>query len=740
MVLWGQVELPDRYHTYEEIQAQLEAWDEEFGSNFEPYPTYYPESGIIYHMEEIGVSTHDHLPFYGVRLSFNADVKEDQPRVLILGQCHAEEIYGVEIAMELIYRLLHPVEFPTSYFNLKAFMENTEIWVIPTYNPEGLRMVHGYYDHEELLHDTAYRKNKRDVNENGIFDYVVGIGNDLDGVDLNRNYDFNWIFGDAEGQTDGGCSGNPSYIANYDYYRGEYAFSETETAAIKDFVLDQNFLLSIAYHSSRSGCVSEKVIYPWLWDGDKPSPDYPVIAQLGEEIAQLIPKEAESGNYQPTNSVSRRGNAHDWLYVNTGCIQYLIETGTENLQAIDVAVIDDTVERNLVGAFHLLKRAAGSNYQDGPDKNQITGTITDAETGLPLSGIEVVIEELNGPMLTQRTTDEFGRYRRLLHDATYTLTINSKNVYEPYSYTFVPSNGSITEHDINLTKLPEYNLTVNVSLPITYNSENSIKLTTLNHKLTYDLTQNGFEVSLPTGSYDFVIESENMLPYFDSINLESDTEIHVNMKWSAVYIEENFDFSDNWTVESGDWLFEEGVLYSQSSLVYDNEANYLLSYDIPIVKHWEGHTVFEFDLGYELEWENDNVELILNSLNDTTYIAEFSSHKWHEWINYNESFPVEVSSLDSSWLDIKLNSDATLGYRGLKMDKMTILYEPDGECVGGDIDRNGEINVLDILKIVNHIIDDVQLNGFEQCTSDLIEDSIINILDIISVVNLIIME
>ncbi len=735
--LWGQVELPDRYHTYEEIQTQLEAWNDEFGSNPEPYPTYYPESGIIYHMEQIGISTHDQIPFWGVRLSFNADIKEDQSRVLILGQCHAEEIYGVEIAMELINRLLHPMDFPSSYFNLKAFMEETEIWVIPTYNPEGLRMVHGYYEEEELLHDTAYRKNKRDVNENGIFDYVVGIGNDLDGVDLNRNYDFNWIFGDAEGQTDGGCSGNPSYIANYDYYRGEYPFSETENQAIRGFALEQDFLLSIAYHSSRSGCVSEKVIYPWLWDGEKASPDYPVISQLGEEIAELIPKEAESGSYLPTNSVSRRGNAHDWFYVNTGCIQYLIETGTENLQAIDVAVIDDTVERNLMGAFHLLKRAAGSNYQDGPNKNQITGIITDSETGLPIEGVEVIIEELNGPMLKNRFTDEFGRYRRLLHDATYTLTVKYKGVYEPYSYTFVPSSGSITEHNISLVKLPEFILTTNVTLPTTYQGENDIILNIMGTTSNYNLTHSDFMVTLPEGVYEYVVKSENMVPYYGTVNMETDTEIDVNMKWSAVYIEENFDFSDNWTIETGDWEFEDGMLHSQSSLVYNNYANYLISYDVPIVKHWEGNTFLEFDLGYELEWENDIVKVNLLSATDTSEVAEFSSHSW---LIHDEYFPFELNSTDSSWLNIALNSDETLGYRGLIINRMAISYEPDGECVGGDIDQNGEINVLDILKVVNHIIDDSHLNGFEQCTSDLTEDSIVNILDIISIVNLIITE
>ena len=41
--------------------------------------------------------------------------------------------------------------------------------------------------------------------------------------------------------------------------------SEKEIQAIRDFALEKNFVLSIAYHSSRSGCVSERVIYSWGW-------------------------------------------------------------------------------------------------------------------------------------------------------------------------------------------------------------------------------------------------------------------------------------------------------------------------------------------------------------------------------------------------------------------------------------------------------------------------------------------
>ncbi|SVB29676.1 uncharacterized protein METZ01_LOCUS182530, partial [marine metagenome] len=350
--------LPGFYHTYEDIEAQLNAWDAEFGS------TPSGSNGIIFHKEVIGYSTEDNLPFWGVKISDNANVDEDEPRILILGQCHAEEIYGVEISMALINCFLNlssggVEECFNSEIAGQVFpnLQNLEIWIVPTHNPEGLRVVHGYEetdgDTTQWIQDVSYRKNKRDVNGDGIFNFdnTVEAGSDSDGVDLNRNYDFNWIFGDDLYIEN--CNGG--YCSHFDYYRGDAPFSESETKAIRDFAIEKQFLLSIAYHSSRSGNVSEKVIYSWEWgDGTKYSPDFDVIQDIGVKIANLTLKDAVDGStYDPTTSKSMKGNAHDWFYTESGCIQYLIETGTANMQSTDSTHVYQIIEDNFSGAFFL---------------------------------------------------------------------------------------------------------------------------------------------------------------------------------------------------------------------------------------------------------------------------------------------------------------------------------------------------------------------------------------------------
>ena len=223
--------LSDRYHTYEEIQQQLSNWNDEFGSNINPS---YPNGGSMYKLIEIGFSHEDHLPIWGVKLTFNADTEQDKPKILILGQCHAEEILGIEISMGLIDILLHPTPQPgtsnmpypagfrpsfgdLSSSNISSILENAEVWVVPTHNPEGLTVVHGWEENGEWIQDITYRKNKHDLDENDIFDFIVGEGNDLDGVDLNRNYDINWINGDGIYEPDnGGCNG--SYYTDFDFF------------------------------------------------------------------------------------------------------------------------------------------------------------------------------------------------------------------------------------------------------------------------------------------------------------------------------------------------------------------------------------------------------------------------------------------------------------------------------------------------------------------------------------------
>ena len=723
--IFSQSELSERYTTLEEIESQLNIWYENFSENQDPYPDYPGEEGILYHHEIIGYSGVDNLPIWAVKLTMNANINEDKPKVLILGQCHAEEIYGVEIAMGLIDFLLYPMNNPTYYLSIVDVMQNSEVWIVPTHNPEGLSVVHGWYDSMDYWNqDVYYRKNKYDANNNDAFDFIVGIGNDEDGVDLNRNYDFNWIFGDQLYSTDLGCGANPSYIANYDYYRGPYPFSESEVIAIRDFVLENNFLLSIAYHSSRSGCVAEKVIYPWEWTPEKKSPDFDIISRLGYEMTELLPKEAESGYYASASSVSRRGNAHDWIYANTGCIQYLIEVGTENMQSDDVAIIDETVEKNIISALHMLKRAAGTNILEGPDKHQITGIITDASNGEPLKA-KVWIDELNGPMLKDRYSDDFGRYRRLLIEGTYTIHFDAFG-YSPHEYTFVPSSSQITEYDVALQSLDYFDLSLDLDLPTLFDEELVITISSENGFQTVVANNSNPSWFIPEGEYSIFISSDNIYPEYFIINLNEDLSISRDIKWKSTFYNDDFSSLNNW--ENQGWVLDNGILVSQSDFLYPDFSNLSLTslFEIP-----SGEYVSKLTMRYELEWGHDVFTIYSNSNNSDTAIGSVTGH------NYLWSDNIFNLSLDEdSALKLGFISDESLDYRGIEIDRIIILEKPEGECAPGDLNQNTLIDIVDIITMVNFIMDE-NATGFERCLSDINLDNMIDVSDIILLINII---
>tara|TARA_B100000315_G_scaffold252376_1_gene289032 strand:- start:6402 stop:8729 length:2328 start_codon:yes stop_codon:yes gene_type:complete len=671
--LIGQSPLSDRYNTYDEINLQLSEWNLEFGNNENPSP-YYSGSGIIYHLIELGTSTHDNLPFWGVRLSYNADEKEDEPRVLILGQCHAEEIYGIEISMELIDMFLHPMDYPAYSQNMKYILQLSEVWIIPTYNPEGLKVVHGYESANGWIQDVSFRKNKRDTNLNNAFDFIAGVGSDSDGVDLNRNYDFNWIFGDDLWTED---NSGGTYQAHFDYYKGESPFSESETQAIEDLAYEQNFLLSIAYHSSRSGNVSEMVIFPWFWEDIKFSPDWEIIFTLGSDIANLIPNEVGDGFYLPVWSGGLKGNAHDWFYSQTGCIQYLIEVGSSNMQPDSVDLIEETISKNLRGTFHLMNKAIGYPIGDlGAEVYQVTGTITDAALGEPIESI-VTIDELNGPMLENRTTDEFGRYRRLLKSGTFTLTASARG-YEPQTQNVTPGSGLITERDIALESLPEYNLTLNVQPPPSFQGLIQLSISDPYGLVAGETVESTYSIELPSNEYRIQLTGNDLTPEFFNVNLTSDFNQSITMVEQELIFNEPFDNLSNWTGSTGSWNISAGVLSSQETVFYSQDTISVLSSTIN--NPGNQNFVLSINLKYELEWENDIAFLSILGSSDTSTIYWDDQH-WE----FHDEYVLIPSPGDSFKIEIGIIPDNSIQFRGLKIDQISIMNQGT-QSIGGNGD------------------------------------------------------
>ena len=64
----------------------------------------YQDQNILL-VDTIGYSSLENIPIVAVKISDNVQVKEDEPRVLFVGQVHAEEVLGIEVVLSLLMDL-----------------------------------------------------------------------------------------------------------------------------------------------------------------------------------------------------------------------------------------------------------------------------------------------------------------------------------------------------------------------------------------------------------------------------------------------------------------------------------------------------------------------------------------------------------------------------------------------------------------------------------------------------------
>ena len=640
--------LDDRYHSVEEIYGVLDSLDQ------------IEEISDYFHLDTIGFSTQENIPILAVRISDNAHMKEDEPRVLFIGQVHAEEILGVEIVMDLIDDLLFPDPSILSHMNiLKQYLD---IWLIPTANPEGLNVVH-----EEL--DFSYRKNKRDLSPEGpfpnnAFDYDPSIGNDIDGVDLNRNFSFNWAFGDTFLEPD-----NSDYASHYDYYKGEEPFSESEARAIRDLALENDFVFSIVWHSSRSGNLSEKVFTSWKWEEVKESPDLGIMKSIADHFAGNISTEDGTSTYLSVFSGSRNGKLHDWFYRETGCIQYLVECGTSNLQP-DSTLIENTIDRNKPAMVYLMDRAIGY-YADAA---QITGRVFDATTNQPLEDVIVEVEEHTGSILKPRLTNEFGRFRRILDVGSYNFSFRAEG-YEEQNILLVANNSGITEQNIYLN--PSISHQVNMRL-----LHDDLEVYTISGLISNEYGMTEIEISsgdnyfnFKEGTYqiEFVMDGSHV-PWEKTVFINSDKEFNVVYESSSPTLVNNESILDN---SVGPWCIEnENMLKTQSNTYYSNG-------DAPQSVQWiesdlidvsgTNRLVLSVSHRYETEWDYDPISISFLDINDSL----LASKSWtgDNWDSIQQDFLTAETDNVFNYVKLLLefSKDETVNYRGWEIESLELF-------------------------------------------------------------------
>ena len=386
--------LDERYHTYQEVILELDSLHNTF-----------PE---ITRLDSIGHTTRDSLAIWCLKISDNPLLEEDEPAILLLGNQHADEVLGVEILMWMLSELL--CRYRTHDVRATSWIEDLEIYVVPMWNAEGHTAV------EAGL--TWWRKNKRDNNENHLFDYY-------DGVDLNRNFSLGWEQADS--------------IPDSFFYRGPAPFSEAETQAVRDLSRQKRFIITVDYHSPTYGR-PEVIYFPWIRsERGGYAPDRWVIERIAYNMASRITKDSGIGHYDWINGGAGNGYHRTWQYEKFAAVAFTVEVSDTTIQ--DPDMVDGICRRNLPGIYYLFDRAAGPG---------LTGLVTDALTSQPLEA-EVIVEEAYNPNIAPRTSDPvYGRYRRLLQPGVYSLRVE-KESYHTRSFThIIVRDGEWTELAVEL--------------------------------------------------------------------------------------------------------------------------------------------------------------------------------------------------------------------------------------------------------------------------------------------------
>ena len=373
------------YHDYEEVVHELDSLADEYSP--------------LIHLTKIGESASLKNAIWAVKISDNPESEEDEPAVLFIGGHHAREPLGVEVCLYLIKYLC---ENFSKQPGVKQWIDESEIWFVPVLNPDGLQFA---LDPERKL--SWWRKNCQDNNQNGRFDP------DSDGVDLNRNYDFNW--------EQGGSSDVTSL-----YYRGPAPFSEPELQALRDLAFQQNFIFAIDYHS-----FGESVLYPW---GNylKP-PEFHLIMNIAEELASRIQKTSKAETYDLIPLDALMGQSAVWFYAEMHVLSYIIETGDTYYPPENK--IKSICEKNLKAVEYLLNRLHAA---------RLYGHVRDAIKKEPLVA-QVQIQSISIPCVKSRQSEPtFGRYDKILIPGTYSITFTalgylSKTVTEIVIYEDKPT-------------------------------------------------------------------------------------------------------------------------------------------------------------------------------------------------------------------------------------------------------------------------------------------------------------
>jgi hypothetical protein len=266
------------YQTYDEMLATLDRMKQR-------YPTLISSRKAIDTFQTL-----EGRPIYWVKIGNQPDSEENEPKILYTALHHAREPASLS---QMLFYMWYLLENYDTDPEVKFIVDSTSLYFIPCVNPDG----YVYNERNNPNGGGLWRKNRAVVD------------GDTVGVDLNRNYGFEWGYDDI------GSSSNPSSST----YRGEKAFSEIETQALRAFTETYYFEIALNYHS-----YGNLVVYPWGFN-DSQTPEGLTFKGISE--AMTLTNNYFAGTASETVGYTVNGTSDDHMYGEHGTFALTPEVG-----------------------------------------------------------------------------------------------------------------------------------------------------------------------------------------------------------------------------------------------------------------------------------------------------------------------------------------------------------------------------------------------------------------------------
>ncbi|XP_053401683.1 carboxypeptidase B-like [Mercenaria mercenaria] len=250
--------------------------------------------------------------------------------IFIDGGIHAREWIA---PATVVYVIEHLAYNPKNDSNIYSLLSHFDVYLVPVVNPDGY----------EYTKDVRLWRKNRNTNS----------GSSCVGVDLNRNFPFQW--NPAVGGSTNPCS---------DIYSGSYKGSEPETANIVNYLLNHGseFDAYLTIHS-----YGQMWLYPWGYTSALPNDYLDLDAAAGDAVAAI--KSLHRKKYtigSSTNTLyAAAGGSDDFAKGGAG-IKYaytieLRDTGAYGF-SLPTSLIQPTAEEFLAGFLAFAENIFNNGY------------------------------------------------------------------------------------------------------------------------------------------------------------------------------------------------------------------------------------------------------------------------------------------------------------------------------------------------------------------------------------------